>query len=227
MKRTPMIFLALVLAGSAWLLTEARAQDGDKVAGLVEKVKKGDVRAAWTLGEMGPKAKDAIPALIEALNKAPMPGESLPDNAALALGKIGPDAVPPLLEVLKDKKADKAWPHAATALKVIGPGAKDAVPVLVEVAKSSKDPLAPLLAVDAIGAIGPKAKEAVPALVELLRHNQLPPPNGRTHIVVALGKIGQGAKESVKALQEVREKADPVLRLHIDEALEQIEMKAK
>ena len=43
----------------------------------------------------------------------------------------------------------------------------------------------------------------------------------------ALGKIGPGAQEAVKALHEVREKADPVLRLHIDEALELIEKKAK
>ena len=176
---------------------------------------------------MGPKAKEAIPALVEALQKPPMPGDSLPDNAALALGKIGPDAVPALIAVLKDKKAEKAWQYAATALKVIGPGAKEAVPVLVEIAKSSKDMLAPLLAVDALGAVGPAAKDAVPTLVDLLRRNMLPPPNGRTHIVVALGKIGPEAKDAVKALNEVRANADPVLRLHIDEALEQIEKKAK
>jgi hypothetical protein len=225
MKR---ILLVLVtLTAMACLLREATAQDGDKVAGLVEKVKKGDVKAAYTLGEMGPKAKEAIPALVEALQKMPMPGESLADNAALALGKIGPDAVPALIAVLKDKNAEKAWQYAATALKVIGPGAKEAVPVLIEVTKAKNDLLAPLLAVDALGAVGPAAKEAVPALVDILRRNALPPPNGRTHVVVALGKIGPDAKEAVKALNEVRANADPVLRLHIDEALEQIEKKAK
>ena len=223
MKRIPLIFVALTAL--TCVLSEAAGQDGDKIAGLVEKVKQGDVKAAYTLGEMGPKAKEAIPALVEALQKMPMPGDSLPDNAALALGKIGPGAVPALIEVLKDNKAEKAWQYAATALKVIGPGAKDAVPVLVEVAKSSKDPLAPLLAVDALGAVGPAAKDAVPTLVDLLRRNKLPPPNGRTHVVVTLGKIGPEAHEAVKALHEVREKADPVLRLHIDEALEQIEKK--
>jgi HEAT repeat protein len=211
----------------ACLLSDATAQDGDKVADLIAKVKVGDAKAAYTLGEMGPKAKDAIPALIAALQKMPMPGDAMPDNAALALGKIGPDAVPALIDVLKDSKAEKAWQYAATALKGIGPAAKEAVPVLVDVAKGSNDPLAPLLAVDALGAIGPAAKGAVPTLVDLLRRNKLPPPNGRTHLVVTLGKIGPDAQESVKALHEVREKADPVLRLHIDEALELIEKKAK
>jgi hypothetical protein len=220
MKTIPVILL--VLAGLA-----AAAQDGDKVASLVASVKKGDAKAAWTLGEMGPKAKEAIPALIEALKTEPKPGESLPDNAAQALGKIGEGAVPALIEILKDKRANKAWPHAATALKVIGPKAKDAVPVLVEIAKTTKEPLAPLIAVDALGAIGPAAKEAVPTLIELMRHNKLPPPNGRTHAVVALGKIGEGAQEAVKSLQEIRAKADPVLRLHIDEALDEIQKKTK
>jgi HEAT repeats/PBS lyase HEAT-like repeat len=225
MNRKPAALV--VLTGLACLLSDAAAQDGGKVADLVAKVKMGDAKAAYTLGEMGPKAKDAIPALVAALQKLPMPGDSLPDNAALALGKIGPDAVPALIDMLKDMKAEKAWQHAATALKVMGPPAREAVPVLVDVAKGSKDPLAPLLAVDALGAIGPAAKGAVPMLVDLLRRNKLPPPNGRTHIVVTLGKIGPEAQEAVKALQEVREKADPVLRLHIDEALEQIEKKAK
>ena len=93
--------------------------------------------------------------------------------------------------------------------------------------KSPKDVLTPCLAVDALGAIGPGAKSAVPVLAELLRHNSLKHPNGRTHIAVALGKIGPDAAEAVKALWEVRERADPVLRLHIDEALERIEQKKK
>jgi hypothetical protein len=225
MRRT---FLAVTAtAAFIGLLGDPSARGGDNVPDLIGKVKNGDVKAVYALGEMGPKAKDAIPVLIEALRREPRPGESLPDNAALALGKIGPAAVPALIDVLKDPNAAKAWPHAANALKVIGPAAREAVPVLIDVAKSNKDPLSPCLAIDALGAIGPNAKAAVPALVELLRHNKLPPPNGRTHVVVTLGKIGPDAQEAVKTLQEVREKADPVLRLHIDEALEHMGVKAK
>ena len=50
-------------------------------------------------------------------------------RAAIALGKIGPDAVPALIEALKDK--DKEVHRLAVyALGQIGPAAKDAVPAL-------------------------------------------------------------------------------------------------
>ena len=107
-------------------LAPAQDKDKEKIDMLIAELRQGNPRAAYVLGEMGTKAKEAIPALVEALKREPMPGESVADNAALALGKIGPDAA-----------------------------------------------------------------------------------------------------ESVKALHEVRERADAVLRLHIDEALERIEPKKK
>ena len=48
MKRIPLIFVALTAL--PFLLSAAAGQDGDKVADLVAKVKKGDVKAAYTLG---------------------------------------------------------------------------------------------------------------------------------------------------------------------------------
>src|SRR5262249_47556544 len=161
-----------------------------KIDMLIAELRQGNPRAAYVLGEMGPKARDAIPALIEALKRKPMPGESVSDNAALALAKIGPEAVPALGRVLRDNPPATRRPHAATTLKVIGPGARDAVPILTEIAKKNppNDVLTPCLAVDALGAIGPAAKSAVPVLIELLKHNTLKHTNGRTHIVVALGK---------------------------------------
>jgi HEAT repeat protein len=60
-------------------------------------------QVAFYIGEIGPQAKDAVPALIEMLN-----GEgALPNAAALALGKIGPDAalaLPKLREMADDYK---------------------------------------------------------------------------------------------------------------------------
>ena len=47
-------------------------------------------------------AADAIPALVEALQKQPMPGDALPDNAAVALGKIGPAAKAALPDIRKN-----------------------------------------------------------------------------------------------------------------------------
>lgn len=222
-----MRFASLLLAATALTALSAApgqdAADKEKVALLVKTLRQGEPKAAYLLGQMGPAAKDAIPVLIEMLQREPRPGDSLADNSAIALGKIGAEAVPALIRVLQDKKATVAWPHAASALKAIGPPAREAVPALVEVAKApNKDVLTPCLAVDALGAIGPDAKDAVPELVDLLRHNRLKHPNGRTHVVVALGKIGPGAAEATRALQETRERADVILQMHIDEALERI-----
>jgi HEAT repeat protein len=215
--------LAIMLSGAA----RSPAQDKASVAKLIEELKKGDDKAAVALGELGPKAKDAIPALIEWLKKRQGAGDALADNCALALGKIGADAVPPLIELLKDKKAMVAWPHAANALKVMGPTGRAAVPALVEVVKGSTDPLSPCLAMDALAAMGPSAKGAVPALIAVLQQAKLPHPNARTHAVVALGKIGPDAKGATDALNELRGRADPILQLHIDDTLERIGAKKK
>src|SRR5436305_11154838 len=151
MKRLAMLLLLGLGCIGTPMAAPAQDKDKEKIDMLIAELRQGNPRAAYVLGEMGPKAKEAIPALVEALKRQPMPGESVADNAALALGKIGPEAVPALVRVLGDNAAATAWPHAATALKVIGPGARDAVPVLTEVAKKSpKDVLTPCLAVDAL-----------------------------------------------------------------------------
>src|SRR5207244_516277 len=119
-KLAVVLLLALVCIGNP-ALAPAQDKDKEKIDMLIGELRQGNPRAAYVLGEMGPKAKEAIPALVEALKRQPMPGESVADNAALALGKIGPEAVPALVRVLGDNAAATAWPHAATALKVIGP----------------------------------------------------------------------------------------------------------
>jgi HEAT repeat protein len=213
----------LLILGAAMLLLPgnaagASAQDKEKVAQLIDEVKSGDPKAAHALGQMGVKAKDAIPTLIAALDTKPEPGESLPDNAALALSKIGPVAVPALIDVLKSKRK-RTWPHAATALKQLGIFAKDAVPALTEVVKQTEDRLTLSLAIDALGAVGPDAKSAVPQLLDVLRSDKAEAKQSRTHAVVALGKIGPAAVDAMPVLEKLRGTASPTLRVHIDDAV--------
>jgi HEAT repeat protein len=78
--------------------------------------------AAAALGELGSKAKAAVPVLVRALKD---PHVHIRKLAALALGDIGPDAklaVPALSEALNDKHADVRR-RAAVALGEIGGGA--------------------------------------------------------------------------------------------------------
>jgi HEAT repeat protein len=80
-------------------------------------------KATQALGEIGPSAKDAVPALVEALKDA-----SIRADAATALGNIGSgakDAVSALREALtgKGNKKDKAFKDAVNqAIKKIEKG---------------------------------------------------------------------------------------------------------
>ena len=65
--------------------------------------------AAEALGQIGPKAEAAVPALAKALQDKE---EKVRQDAAVALGRIGPKAqaaAPALVEALKDK----SWPLVA------------------------------------------------------------------------------------------------------------------
>ncbi len=87
--------------------------------------------ACLVLGEIGPDAAEATPALADRLT-----GDSRPEvrrEAALALGGIGPaavKAVPALVVALDDKEAT-VCAAAALSLGRIGPDAKAAAPALV------------------------------------------------------------------------------------------------
>ncbi len=86
--------------------------------------------AANCLGEIGPRAKEALPALVEALQR---PDSREYDRVVFAVRNIGPgpEAVPGLITALtaKDRMTRQM---AAEALGKIGPPAQAAVPALRE-----------------------------------------------------------------------------------------------
>jgi HEAT repeat protein len=108
-----------------------------------------DPDASDALAELGPRAKAAVPALIEALGN---PSERIRWGAARALGRMGSDAwpaVPGLIKLLGEKPpVDSYFFHAAPrdaaveALGEIGPAAKDAVPALTTLAHDDDDMVA-------------------------------------------------------------------------------------
>ena len=78
------------------------------------------------LGRIGGGAKDAVPALIQALKDQ---HEEVRNNAAWTLGRIGKDAVPALIQALKDQNIEVRQ-YAAGALGRIA--AVDAVSALMQ-----------------------------------------------------------------------------------------------
>ena len=111
--------------------------------------------AVWTLGEMGPVAKDAVPALAQALADLNV---QVRQTAAWALGAFGPaakDAVPELARAMSDS-GPVVRANAAQALGSIGPAAKDAALALARATLGGHSYVGGNAA-NALKAIGPAA----------------------------------------------------------------------
>ncbi|HUL76791.1 MAG TPA: HEAT repeat domain-containing protein [Vicinamibacteria bacterium] len=116
--------------------------------------------AAWSLGNLGAEARDAVADLARALAR-----DETNAVVAAALARIGPaaaGAVPTLVEALRSDNADRRW-RAARTLGRIGPPAVEAVPALTA---ALADPLVTVRrhAARALGRLGPEARPAAAAL---------------------------------------------------------------
>ncbi len=141
--------------------------------------------AADCLGLLGPRAKDAIPALTAVVTRVregpilPLPDEDPQVGAARALRRVGSPgkaAIPALIRAVKDRRRlageddfdGQAAAAAAEALGSFGTEARDAIPVLIEALRSHNENfderlLRPATAL-ALGRIRPEARAAIPAL---------------------------------------------------------------
>ena len=121
--------------------------------------------AAMALGQMGARAKEAVPALGNTLRRKGTP-LMLQPRAAEALGKIG--EIDLLVRILQGEEPGIPPHLGAQGLEAAGPAAASAVPALMEALKSP-DTSMHMYAAEALGEIGPAANPAVPQLAELSR----------------------------------------------------------
>ncbi|MCB9644699.1 MAG: HEAT repeat domain-containing protein [Myxococcales bacterium] len=84
--------------------------------------------AAQAIGNLGDKASDALPTLVESLRD---PDKEVQQAVLIAMGKMGRDAVPHLRKVLQKSAWWRARWYAADGLGKIGPKAHRAIPALV------------------------------------------------------------------------------------------------
>jgi HEAT repeat protein len=162
---------------------------------LIEALDDEPVRhlAAKALGDMGPEAKDAVPALLKAsrvdddLTRFPV---------AEALWKItrdAPTAVALLTESLKDGVFLPTRMDAASLLAEIGPASQPAAPSLVGMLGCGNEEAA-RVAAHALSAIG---KKAVPLVVASLSSSN---PSQRQFALHALGRIGLQEPDALSAV---------------------------
>jgi HEAT repeat protein len=231
MKATMKLCLAALVCLLAGLSTLGQTQEDALRYAKQLKDKDTDLRrqAAKAIGEMGPAAKAAVPALAEALKDK---DRFVRRIAAQSLGKIGPEAGSPaataLGKALKDEETEVVEAAADALSKMGSAGIEPLIAGLKD-----KDPFTKRVAARALGQMGSAAKPAVPALLALFKEPQ-PKMSAKSKVkeidvrkVVAesLGKIGPDAREAVPALKEALEGKtirDRELREMINEALKRI-----
>ena len=207
---------ALVTTAGLLIAVPAGAADAPKVADLVRQLEAGApgerVLAAERLGDLGPAATDAIPALTRTARSArrePNEGEAesrranrhLYDAAINALVGIGPKSVPALVELLPGEKDD----NFGAVSGHIGSFGRDAAPVVPALAKLLADDNQDfrVRVAGILERLGPGAEPAIPQLLALFENPKnkddnrwasgpLPPPP-RVGAVRALVRIGPKA----------------------------------
>ena len=162
--------------------------EGDAVPRLVGALGNADryVRAfaAWSLGNLGEAAREAVPALVRALD-----ADDTATAVSAALARIGPaaaEAVPALAADLGGPDAGRRW-RAARTLGRIGPPAHAAVPALRQALRDPNEAVR-AHAARALGRIGPVAREAA---ADLQRATGDPDPGVQTEARQALERLAR------------------------------------
>ncbi|NLE37734.1 MAG: HEAT repeat domain-containing protein [Pirellulaceae bacterium] len=166
--------------------------------------------AADVLRVIGKDATAAVPKLVERLDEGELPRistnlviayDEVGLRAAWALGRMGPEAVTPLIGVLTDKRSS-VRSNAACALQDIGPEAKAAVPFLIPLLRD-RDELVRERAIWALCAINGDSVLTIPALLECQEDSNF---NIRVAATSALGAIRPMApvalEEVIRALRD-------------------------
>jgi HEAT repeat protein len=189
-----------------------RAAVGD----LIQLLKPGGEFIAKALGDIGPDASDAIPALLESIDES---ASATNLTSARAIGQIG--GAPELIKALDHKPARFS---VIQALIYAGPAARDAIPRLLEILKTDDRPNVRNSVTWVLRRLGPHASDAVPALVELLEEQPASGSDIRHGAVEALESIGPAARKAVPALVKLIKSAAPDwLRAHAAVALSAID----
>jgi len=189
---------------------ETARGSGVAVPALAEALRDSDrfVReaAAEALAQIGPAAKDAVPALLDALHgKEDAEFVDARRKAAWALCRIGPDAnvaLPALVKALGDKDRGVRL-AAAGALCGMRADAAEAVPALIR--SLSTESMGGGIGRGMYGSIMDIGTAAIPALIEALGDDS---DQVRRFAADTLGHFGRIAKDAASALERYAREAN-------------------
>jgi HEAT repeat protein len=168
-----------------------------KVAEYIKRLKSDNLEekreAAWELQNLEMKAKDAIPALVEAIKDEDWAVRSM---SVLALGyvkyaKINSD----LTQILLKDKSEEVRASAVEALVHIKPSNINSL--LLQAIKDEHK-LVREKVVWGLGILGEEAKEAITEIVKILQM----PDEGLLHSIAAWALVELGAVEAIEPLTE-------------------------
>jgi HEAT repeat protein len=176
------------------------------------------------LGEMGPKAKVAVPALRSVIHDGYPEGNLLIAEALWRITRSAKESLPVLVRALRGSPpwqyTEHAQERAARILGALGPRAKPAVPAL-RTALRDKEPEVRMAAAGALWNVTGSARVSVPILIQELVVES--PSNrgdySRSHAAQALGQMGVDAKEAVPYLSRALRDRDGSVRLAAAQAL--------
>jgi HEAT repeat protein len=222
---------------AAEALLEAHRRSKEVLPVLIEIVKSPDrtsrQRSLEIMARLGSDAKAALPDLMGLIKSGPQSNDV--DDAFV---QIGPDAVPPLIEVLRENNSTaysaaailgQMGPEAgptlikllddsdaqirSKALSVLGqngPSAPGGLAAIVSVARDEKEARQHLLAVNGLSWAGPGAKAAVPVFLELVSQKDS---SCKRAALDALFRFRLDADKVLPALNELVKDKDPSIRL--------------
>jgi HEAT repeat protein len=175
--------------------------------------------AAWVLGEIGPRAEPAVPALVKALtvNDVWMRTASAPALVKI-LGTKATMAIPALIDGVENEDDVDDREEILQAIQTMGRTAKAALPTLVWLAKQE-----PRLRGVAAETAWRVSLEVETPLKMLLQELQEPSAARRVDVARILGNIGPDARAAVPALSALAQESDPELAEAGREALRRID----
>jgi HEAT repeat protein len=170
--------------------------------------------AAYALGEIGPDAESAIPALIQSLSDK---NEQVRDSSRNSLSTIGGPAIIALFDA-SAHGSETVRKAAAAALEKLDSLAPGTTPPLIKMAQGGA-PARRCEAIETLGSFRARSRLAITAMTGLLAD---PLPEIRLAAVRFLNQAGPKAHTAVPALERLAEDPEEPVRTAAKELLARI-----